>query len=329
MQSVLDILGKTTGYFEKAGVPQARLDAEHLLAHVLGCKRLGLYLQFERPLTEGELGALRPLVRRRARREPLQHILGTVDFHGLTLRCDARALVPRPETEWLAERVAERLKDRPPARIADLGTGTGALALALATAFPEAGGGAGGPPPPPPAPPPPKHPPPPAGRAERARARGGRPGARPTPSPHGGGAGGPPSPDALALARENAAALGLAERVCFHGGDWFAPLAGRRYDCIVANPPYLSEADWEAAEPEVARFDPKGALVAPDNGTADLVRILRDAPAHLNPGGLLALETNDAQHASLAEYTKAPAYASAAGESDYAKRERYLFLTVS
>lgn len=282
MQSVLDILGKTTGYFEKAGVPQARLDAEHLLAHVLGCKRLGLYLQFERPLTEGELGALRPLVRRRARREPLQHILGTVDFHGLTLRCDARALVPRPETEWLAERVVERLKDHPPARIADLGTGTGALALALATAFPEA--------------------------AVDAVDR---------------------SPEALALARENAAALGLAVRVSFHKGDWFAPLAGRRYDCIVANPPYLSEADWETAEPEVARFDPKGALVAPDNGTADLVRILRNAPAHLNPGGLLALETNDAQHASLAEYTKAPAYASAAGESDYAKRERYLFLTVS
>ena len=281
MQSVLDILGKTTGYFEKAGVPQARLDAEHLLAHVLGCKRLGLYLQFERPLTDAELDALRPLVRRRARREPLQHILGTVDFHGLTLRCDARALVPRPETEWLAERVIERLKDRPPVRLADLGTGTGALALALAAAFPEAVVDA----------------------VDR-------------------------SPGALALARENAAALGLAERVAFHEGDWFAPLAGRRYDCIVANPPYLSEADWEAAEPEVAEFDPKDALVAPDDGTADLVRILRDAPAHLNPGGLLALETNDAQHTALAAHTNAPAYASAARESDYAKRERYLFLTV-
>ncbi len=281
MQSVLDILGKTTGYFEKAGVPQARLDAEHLLAHVLGCKRLGLYLQFERPLTDAELDALRPLVRRRARREPLQHILGTVDFHGLTLRCDARALVPRPETEWLAERVIERLKDRPPVRLADLGTGTGALALALAAAFPEAVVDA----------------------VDR-------------------------SPGALALARENAAALGLAERVAFHEGDWFAPLAGRRYDCIVANPPYLSEADWEAAEPEVAEFDPKDALVAPDDGTADLVRILRDAPAHLNPGGLLALETNDAQHTALAAHMNAPAYASAARESDYAKRERYLFLTV-
>ncbi len=279
MQSVLDILGKTTGYFEKVGVPQAKLDAEYLLAHVLGCKRLGLYLQFERPLTDAELDVLRPLVRRRARREPLQHILGTVDFHGLILRCDGRALVPRPETEWLVERVIERLKDRPPAWIADLGTGTGALALALATAFPEA--------------------------AVDAVDR---------------------SAEALALARENAAALGLAERVAFHEGDWFVPLAGRRYDCIVANPPYLSEADWDAAEPEVANFDPKEALVAPENGTADLVRILREAPAHLKPGGLLALETNVAQHAALAEHTSAPPYASAERENDYAKRERYLFL---
>ncbi len=279
MQSVLDILGKTTGYFEKVGVPQAKLDAEYLLAHVLGCKRLGLYLQFERPLTDAELDVLRPLVRRRARREPLQHILGTVDFHGLILRCDGRALVPRPETEWLVERVIERLKDRPPAWIADLGTGTGALALALATAFPEA--------------------------AVDAVDR---------------------SAEALALARENAAALGLAKRVAFHEGDWFVPLAGRRYDCIVANPPYLSEADWDAAEPEVANFDPKEALVAPENGTADLVRILREAPAHLKPGGLLALETNVAQHAALAEHTSAPAYASAESEKDYAKRERYLFL---
>ncbi len=279
MQSVLDILGKTTGYFEKVGVPQAKLDAEYLLAHVLGCKRLGLYLQFERPLTDAELDVLRPLVRRRARREPLQHILGTVDFHGLILRCDGRALVPRPETEWLVERVIERLKDRPPAWIADLGTGTGALALALATAFPEA--------------------------AVDAVDR---------------------SAEALALARENAAALGLAKRVAFHEGDWFVPLAGRRYDCIVANPPYLSEADWDAAEPEVANFDPKEALVAPENGTADLVRILREAPAHLKPGGLLALETNVAQHAALAEHTSAPPYASAERENDYAKRERYLFL---
>lgn len=280
MQTVLAILGKTTEFFAKAGIQQARLDAEHLLAHVLGCKRLDVYLQFERPLTDAELDALRPLVRRRARREPLQHILGTVDFHGLTLHCDARALVPRPETEWLAERVIERLADRPPARVADLGTGTGALAFALATAFPAARVDA----------------------VDRCA-------------------------EALSLARENAAALGLADRVAFHEGDWFGPVKGRRYDAIVANPPYLSEADWDAAEPEVARFDPKTALVAAGEGTADLAHIIRSAPAHLQPGGLLALETNEAQHASLAEHCQAPAYASVESECDHAKRERYLFLT--
>jgi len=96
-----------------------------------------LYLEFERPVGDVELAAIRELVRRRGRREPLQYVLGFTEFSGLRLKTDARALIPRPETELLVEAVVERCAP-PPDRILDLGTGGGAIALALAKAFPLA-----------------------------------------------------------------------------------------------------------------------------------------------------------------------------------------------
>jgi len=96
-----------------------------------------LYIEFERPVSETELGAVRELVRRRGRREPVQHILGFTDFCGLRLTTDRRALIPRPETELLVEIAASRCA-APPSSILDLGTGGGAIALALARAFPGA-----------------------------------------------------------------------------------------------------------------------------------------------------------------------------------------------
>src|SRR5476649_1113186 len=137
MLTVLEIIKKTTDFFTGKGIESARLNAELLVGHALGLKRMQLYLQFERPLVEADLEKIRPLVRRRAQREPLQYVLGETEFHGLRLKVDRRALIPRPETELLVVSALAACAI-PPARALDLGTGSGAIALAIAKESPAA-----------------------------------------------------------------------------------------------------------------------------------------------------------------------------------------------
>jgi release factor glutamine methyltransferase len=137
MLNVLEVVGKTSAFFASKGIESPRLNAELLVGQALGLARMRLYLEFERPVNDAELAVIRELVRRRGRREPLQYILGFIDFGGLRLKTDPRALIPRPETELFVETVVARCA-APPGRILDLGTGGGAIALALAKAFPGA-----------------------------------------------------------------------------------------------------------------------------------------------------------------------------------------------
>jgi release factor glutamine methyltransferase len=277
MLTVLEIIKRTTDFLAAKGIESPRLNAELLIGHALERRRMQLYLEFERPLAEADLEKIRPLVRRRAAHEPIQYITGETEFHGLNLKVDRRALIPRPETEQLIERVLAATAAAAPQRILDLGTGSGAIALALAHAFPAARVTA----------------------VDRSEA-------------------------ALALARENATTLGLADRVEFIVSDWFAQVPPEPFDLVVSNPPYLSSEETAQTALEVRGFEPLEALTAADQGMADLAILIAAAPRHLAPGGLLALETGITQHARLIELAGHAGFSRVESHRDLTSRDRFI-----
>ena len=261
--TVLEIIQRSTEFLQQKGVESPRLQIEWMLAHVLQMPRLKLYLNFDRALVEPELNRLRDMVRRRAAREPLQHILGTTSFCGLEMKCSRAALIPRPETEILAEHGWKFLNVLPVCNrqgadgqlqtgrtlALDLGTGTGCIAIALAAHAPLT-----------------------AVHAVDVSA------------------------DALALAQENAVANKAAERIAFHLGDGFNVLpAGLKFDLIASNPPYIAAAEITTLQPEVRDFDPRIALDGGADGLDFYRRIAREAGAWLQPGGRLMVEFGGGQ----------------------------------
>lgn len=136
MKSVLETINGGAEYLGKRGIQEARRNMEHLLAHRLGCTRMQLYTQFDRPLEEAILAPLREALKKRGEGVPLQHLLGSVGFYGRDFLCDGRALIPRPETEELAEMILKLLPTGP-LEMLDMGCGSGVLGLTLAAERPE------------------------------------------------------------------------------------------------------------------------------------------------------------------------------------------------
>ncbi len=137
MKTVQDILNSGTQYLESRGCSDARYSMQSLLTHVLAKDKTWLYLHFQDPLDDAQLAPLRDLLRRRGQGEPLQHLLGSVEFFRREFRSDARALIPRPETEELVEFALGRLRTKTDLRVLDMGTGSGIIGITLALELAE------------------------------------------------------------------------------------------------------------------------------------------------------------------------------------------------
>lgn len=276
MKTVLEVLEKTAKYFADKGVESPRLNIDLLLASVLGIKRrMALYMVFDRPLNETELGALRELVKRRSQGVPLQHLLGTVEFHGREFACDGRALVPRPETEQLVERIL-KLPLPDDARCVDVGTGSGIIALTLAAERPNA-------------------------RVQAVDRSG----------------------NALRLARDNAARLGLTERVQLLQSDLLAACAGP-FDLVAANLPYIPAGDIAGLAREV-QHDPMIALDGGADGLQLVARCITEAHERLAPGGRIALEIGHDQAGRVRGLLTGAGFSSVESARDYQEVERFAF----
>ncbi len=251
-RTVREIIAVAAGWLAEQGVEEARVDTELLLAHVLGCRRLDLYMHPDKPVEEHELGPFRELMRRRGRREPVAYLVGEKGFYGLDLEVSPAVLIPRPETEHLVQaglaeldRVAGRaLGAARPTRFADVGTGSGCVALALAK--------------------------------ERRSARG---------------VALDRSSAAIAVAARNAVRCRLGDRVSFVRGDLLEAMAPGSLDLVVSNPPYVTPTEEELLAPDVLRFEPREALFDVAEDLPLTARLVRQARSVLRPGGALAVET--------------------------------------
>ena len=283
--TVLEAIQKSTEFLGKKNVEAPRLQTELLLAHLLQMPRMKLYLNFDRGLTPAETDTLRELVKRRGLREPLQHIIGSTSFCGLEIAVNRHALVPRPETELLAELGWEWLGKPPTATLQntvpmalDFGTGTGCIAIALAVKCPNA----------------------------RLIALD-------------------ISAAALALAKENAVKHNVAGRIEFLPGDGFGALPEKsQFDLIISNPPYIASAEIATLQPEVRDFDPRAALDGGADGLDFYRRLAAQAKPFLKPDGKILLEFGDGQAGAIKKIFADENWVVEAVKEDYSQRERVL-----
>lgn len=317
--TVLEAIQKSTEFLGKKDVESPRLQTELLLAHLLKMPRMKLYLNFDRTLTPPETDGLRELIKRRGQREPLQHITGSTSFCGHEITVNRHVLVPRPETEQLAELGWQYLAERraqsrhvkagvsepagtvPGAPTAlDFGTGSGCIAIALAAKCPVA-------------------------KIVVTDI----------------------SAEALALARENAVRNNVAGRIEFLQGDGFEALkdgwgerprepvladghhgspgvSPHQFDLIVSNPPYIPSDEIATLEPEVRDFDPRAALDGGADGLEFYRLIASQAKAFLKPGGKIMVEFGDGHAEAIGRIFETEKWIVEAVKEDYSQRARIL-----
>ena len=274
MSTVLETIDGGTRYLEKRGIEDARRNMQIMVAHQLACTRMQLYTQFDRPLGESELVPLREMLKRRGEGVPLQHVLGVVSFHHRDFKSDARALIPRPETEELAEWILS-MSMGDDLKVLDMGCGSGVLGLTLA--------------------------------AERSTWQVTLADV---------------SEDALALAKENAAALGIGNARLLRS-DLFSAVEGE-FDGIVANLPYVPESERASLSREVMH-DPTLALFGGDDGLDVIRRFIPEAFSRLKPGAWLVLEIGHDQASHVEEILRKSGFADIEVKTDLSGVARFPF----
>jgi len=285
-----ETIAKSSAFLESKGVPDAAVAAELLAARLLRTGRGTLAAHLEKEAGEKFLEAMRRGMARLVKGEPVQYVIGEWDFRHLTLKCDRRALIPRPETEELVTRVLAHLTrshssvPRSPSPvphspfIVDVGTGTGAIILSLAQEF--------------------------KGEAVFL--------------------GTDVSEEAVALARENAERCGLKDRVKFAVADGLDDFDEPEcVDVIVSNPPYIESSVCDTLDPRVRDFEPRIALDGGASGLDFYDRYLGDALNILSPGGAVFFEIGESQGPALAKLMADYGFSQVCIEKDFAGHDRY------
>lgn len=262
------LLDWTAKHLAAKNIETARLDAEVLLAHVVGCKRIDLYGVRHGEEASAEVKQqYRELIRKRIEGCPVAYLVGRKEFYGLELKVSPAVLIPRPDSEHVVMECLALAKAMDKPRILDIGTGSGNLPIAIA-----------------------KH----HATADITTIDA--------------------SADALAVAKENAAKHGVAERIRFLQGDLFAPLdAGEQFQFIVSNPPYIPDEDIAKLPIGVRQYEPHQALNGGPGGFVVFDRLIAGSRTHLAFGGHLIVEIGSPQEqparerlAAIPEFTLAP-----------------------
>jgi release factor glutamine methyltransferase len=281
MKTVREILPQAALYLQNKGISDARRSAEEIIAFVLLCKRLDLYLNHDLPLKEEELERVRQLMKKRGQKTPLDYVLGVCDFYGCKLKITPDVLIPRPETEILVDLAVKRLqKEELQGKVLwDLCCGSGCIGLAMKKSFPDLT----------------------VVLSDVSEA-------------------------ALEVAKENARQNGLDVR--FLQGDFLAPFGPEKADFVISNPPYVSEVEYGQISSEVRDFEPKGALVARQNGLEFYERIASELPVKLRKGGKVFLEMGRAQGKALTSIFSSPLWTHKQLLQDWAGHDRFFFLEI-
>lgn len=281
----------TSKDFAARGFRSWKLEADLLLCHALGLRRVDLYARFDQPLSNDELAKIRALVERRRKHEPVAYITGSRGFYGRDFAVDPRVLIPRPETELLIEIALESLPalgaiesvssepdpSLPKRRALDVGTGSGILAITLACERHDL-------------------------LVDAVDL----------------------SEDALSVARHNAERLGVSDRVRFLHGSLLEPVRGERYSVILSNPPYIARAEIDSLMPDVRQFEPHTALDGGESGLELIEPLIHQAREAIEPGGLFAIEFGHDQGRHVLALAHAAGFRDAVIKKDLAGLDRVL-----